>query len=657
MAKNLRILILLIVALVTGFSTIAAPDIIITPIDQNIDASLVSIEKPYIAVNGVKAEFGIAFSNEASQSVRFKIFSGAETQIINLAPGERDNVSFIPERENKIYFKDAGEELAVIKAVPQWMSVLPPLIAIVIALLFKEVFTALFLGIFSGTFIISIYGGDSIFAGFLHGIQRIVDTYILQSLNDSGHLSIIVFSMLIGAMVNLITRNGGMQGIVNFLSKYAGTSRSGQFITWLLGVLIFFDDYANTLVVGNTMRPVADRLSISREKLAYLVDSTAAPIASIAFVTTWIGAELSYIQDGITTLGLNETPYDVFFHSLKYAFYPILALAFILFLIWQNRDYGPMYKAEKTARLKGNDKSKDNEETFSNNLNDLDPEKNIKIRAYNALIPVLVVVVGTITGLIVTGLESTSWDGSAGFARNLSDIIGASDSYRALLWSSMGGVLTAVLLTVGGRILNMKKTVDSLINGFRTMLTAILILIMAWSIALITKHMHTADFISRIIVEVSIPPGLVPALTFILAALVAFSTGTSWGTMAILYPLVLPASWLITQEAGMEYGHSMEIFYNVVSTVLAGSVLGDHCSPISDTTILSSLASSCNHIQHVRTQLPYALTVGAVAVFIGIIPAAFGVPVWILFILSLVILFLIIKIFGKKHNYNLNSKA
>jgi Na+/H+ antiporter NhaC len=197
----------------------------------------------------------------------------------------------------------------------------------------------------------------------------------------------------------------------------------------------------------------------------------------------------------------------------------------------------------------------------------------------------------------------------------------------------------------------MKKAIDSLINGFRTMLTAILILIMAWSIALITKHMHTADFISRVIVEVSIPPGFVPALTFILAALVAFSTGTSWGTMAILYPLVLPASWLITQETGMEYQQSLDIFHIVVSTVLAGSVLGDHCSPISDTTILSSLASSCNHIQHVRTQLPYALTVGAVAIFIGIIPAAFGVPVWILFIISLLMLLMIIQIFGKRYEH------
>ena len=641
-----------LVLLLSGF-TAQCKDIIITPADSNITSRQIHLIKPYIVVQGIKTHQKIQLTSQENKNILLYIHDGENRITVTTDESGEAEYPYIPDKKNTIYFSDKDDTpLLSLNGIPQWMSVLPPLIAIFIALLFKEVFSALFLGIFSGTFIISLYGGDGFFTAILHAIQRIVDTYILQSLNDSGHLSIIVFSMLIGAMVNLITRNGGMQGIVKHLSKYASSPRSGQFITWLLGVVIFFDDYANTLVVGNTMRPVADKLKISREKLSYIVDSTAAPIAAIAFVTTWIGAELSYIQDGINTLGLSETPYNVFLHSLKYAFYPILALLFIVMLIWRNRDYGSMYHAEKKARLRGNDISDDDEATFSNKLNDLDPEKGIKIRAYNALIPVLVVVLGTITGLVVTGLESNPWDSAQGFARNLSDVIGASDSYRALLWSSMGGVLTAVVLTVGGRILTMKKAVDSLINGFRTMLTAILILIMAWSIALITKHMHTADFISRIIIEVSLPPVLVPALTFILAALVAFSTGTSWGTMAILYPLVLPASWLITKEAGMEYQQAMNIFHIVVSTVLAGSVLGDHCSPISDTTILSSLASSCNHIQHVRTQLPYALTVGGVAVFIGIIPAAMGVPVWILFILSLIVLFLIIQLFGKKHDYS-----
>ncbi len=230
------------------------------------------------------------------------------------------------------------------------MSIIPPLIAIIFALGFREVYSALFTGLFVGSVIITYYQGYSFFAAIFYGLFAIIDVYILESLNDSAHLSIIVFSMMIGAMVTLISHNGGMRGVVNILARYARNPRSGQFVTWMLGMAIFFDDYANTLVVGNTMRPVTDRLRISREKLSYIVDSTAAPIAAIAFVTTWIGAELSYIQDGINVIGLNETAYDIFLNSLQFSFYPVLALLFILILVQSNRDFGPMLTAEKNAR-------------------------------------------------------------------------------------------------------------------------------------------------------------------------------------------------------------------------------------------------------------------------------------------------------------------
>lgn len=535
--------------------------------------------------------------------------------------------------------------------IPLWFSIIPPLIAILFALIFKEVFTALFIGILVGTATMFWYQDVSLFPAIFKGIFAIVDTYILEALTQSGHMAIIIFSMLIGAMVNIITRNGGMKGIVNILSRYANSPRSGQFVTWLLGIAIFFDDYANTLVVGNTMRPVTDRLKISREKLAYIVDSTAAPIAAIAFVTTWIGAELSYIQDGIATIGIDESPYNVFINSLAYSFYPIFALIFILILIRKQVDFGPMFKAEKKARLsEAKQEEEDDNTTFSNQLNELEVPEDVKPRWYNAAIPVFIVIFGTFAGLLYTGWNQEVWaDDAIGFSKKLSIIIGNSDSYKALLWSSISGVLMAILLTLSQKILNLKNTVDSMINGFRTMLTAIVILILAWSIALVTKHLHTADFISQIMVSVNISPQFIPALTFIFAALVAFSTGSSWGTMAILYPLILPASWLITQNYGMEYGGSLDIFHNVVSAVLAGSVLGDHCSPISDTTILSSLASSCNHIDHVRTQLPYALTVGAVAIVVGTIPSAFGISSWFLFPAGILVMYLIVRVFAKAY--------
>ncbi|MFO7830231.1 MAG: Na+/H+ antiporter NhaC family protein [Bacteroidales bacterium] len=537
-----------------------------------------------------------------------------------------------------------------ITPIPLWFSIIPPLIAILFALVFKEVFTALFIGILVGTTTMFWYQDTALILAIFKGIFAIVDTYIVEALTEPGHMAIIIFSMLIGAMVNIITRNGGMKGVVNILSKYANSPRSGQFVTWLLGIAIFFDDYANTLVVGNTMRPVTDRLKISREKLAYIVDSTAAPIAAIAFVTTWIGAELSYIQDGIATIGLDVSPYNVFISSLAYSFYPIFALIFILILIRKQVDFGPMFNAEKKARLSETKYSDDDNTTFSNQLNELEVPEHVKPKWYNAAIPVFIVIFGTFAGLLYTGWNQEVWtDDAIGFSKKLSVIIGNSDSYKALLWSSISGVLMAISLTLVQKILSLKNTIDSLINGFRTMLTAIVILILAWSIALITKHLHTADFISQIMVSVNISPQFIPALTFVLAALVAFSTGSSWGTMAILYPLILPASWLIAQNYGMSHGESLEIFYNVVSAVLAGSVLGDHCSPISDTTILSSLASSCNHIDHVRTQLPYALTVGGVAIFVGTIPAAFGISSWFLFPAGIIILYIIVRVFAKEY--------
>ncbi|RUT73241.1 Na+/H+ antiporter NhaC family protein [Ancylomarina longa] len=551
-------------------------------------------------------------------------------------------------KENLIIQIDDLIETNNVSPIPLWLSIVPPLIAILMALLFKEVFSALFIGIFSGTFIIYSYQGISIFIAFFKAIFAISDTYIISSLTDSGHISIIVFSMLIGAMVNLITQNGGMQGIVNKLSKYAHNAQSGQFITWLLGVLIFFDDYANTLVVGNTMRPVADRLRISREKLAYIVDSTAAPVASIAMITTWIGIELSYIQSAATQINVTESPYSIFLNSLPTRFYSFFTLFFILMLIFQKKDYGPMYKAEQKCRTNSSIPDKTNNIAKMSELKEMEISANIPTRWYNAAIPVFIVIFGTFVGLIYTGWDASVWSNpNMEFSKKLAFIIGESDSYLALLWASLSAVLVAIALSVGQGILSLQKSVEALMNGFKTMLTAIIILILAWALADITKDMHTANFISNSLVATNISPQLVPTFTFILSALIAFSTGSSWGTMAILYPLILPASWTVCHAAGMDDLQAMNIFYITVSAILAGSVLGDHSSPISDTTILSSLASSCNHIEHVRTQLPYALTVGIIAIISGLLPAAYGISSWILIPIGFIILFLLVKFFGK----------
>ncbi len=521
--------------------------------------------------------------------------------------------------------------------MPLWMSVLPPLVAIVMALLIKEVLSSLFVGILTGAFIMALYAGQSPANALLGGTLRVVDTYIVGSLFDADHVLIIVFTMVIGGMVRVVTANGGMQGVVNWLSRRAKGPRSGQLMTFLMDLCIFFDDYSNTLVVGNTMRPIADKLRISREKLSYIVDSTSAPVVAVAFVTTWIGAELSYIQDGISAIGLEASAYSVFFHSLAYSFYPFLTLSFVLMLILSGRDYGPMLKAERKARLQ------------QAAVADEAMDKAQSAHIIDALLPLVVLVFGTVIGLIYTGYEATVWrDSSVGFFSKVSATIGAANSYKALLWASVLSLLTAIVMTLWRGKMPFAKVMEETVEGFKSMFNAVLILTMAWSIALVTKDMRTAEFVSNLLLQWSLSPMWVPAMTFLMAALIGFSTGTSWGTMAILYPLVLPASWLLCQQHGMTVEATMPLFYNVIASVMAGAVMGDHCSPISDTTIMSSLASRCDHLKHVGTQMPYALTVGMVALLVGVVPTAMGLPSWVAFLVALVVLGLIVRLVGKK---------
>ena len=520
--------------------------------------------------------------------------------------------------------------------MPLWLSILPPLVAIVMALLIKEVISSLFVGILTGTFLMAYYGGASPANALGGGLLRVVDTYVVGSLFDADHVTIIVFTMLIGGMVRIISVNGGMQGVVNWLSRRARGPRSGQLMTFLMDLCIFFDDYSNTLVVGNTMRPIADKLKVSREKLAYIVDSTSAPVVAVAFVTTWIGAELSYIQDGIQAIGLQTSAYSVFFHSLAYSFYPFLTLGFVLMIIFSGRDFGPMLTAERKAR-----KASAMEMEMTNAVSK-------PAHIIDALIPLSILIFGTIIGLIASGYDASIWLSETGFFSKLSATIGAANSYKALLWASVLSLLTAIVVTLLRGSLTFARVMEEMVEGFKAMLNAVLILTMAWSIALVTKDMHTAEFVSQLLLKWSLSPVVVPVLTFLLAALIGFSTGTSWGTMAILYPLILPASWLLCQEQGLSVDATMPLFYNVVASVLAGSVMGDHCSPISDTTIMSSLASSCNHLQHVKTQMPYALIVGGVAMIIGVLPTALGLPSWAAFLLGFVTLWLIVRLVGKK---------
>lgn len=613
-------------------SIVIFPEIIVKGVEQNIKIEVTDRE----TAKQLEGQFFDVTINK--QFVRSELIHGVIEIPYNFPKKEKITVS-----------TQAFSQTKESNPIPLWFSILPPLIAIFFALMFREVYSALTAGIWVGTGVIYYYQGAGFFTSVFKGFLAIIDTYILQSLNDGGHLSIILFSMIIAATVSLITKNGGMRGVVNKLSRYAKGPRSGSLITWLLGILVFFDDYANTLVVGNTMRPLTDRLKISREKLAYIIDSTAAPVASIAFVTTWIGAELSYIQDGINTLNLDESAYGVFFGSLAYSYYPFFTLAFIFILVWKGLDFGPMLKAESRARKGLPSVGILNKELDAEYLEETSEAKGVKPRILNAVIPVLVIVLGTMTALLYTGWNKDVWaDDTLGFFEKLSETIGGADSYISLLWASFASLLVALALTLSQRLLKLRSAMDAMVAGFKTMLPAVMIMTLAWSVALVTQHLHTASFISNLLLDANVSPYILPSITFIMASLVSFSTGSSWGTMAILYPLILPSGWMVAESSGLDYETSISIFHNITAAVLTGSVLGDHCSPISDTTILSSLASSCPHIEHVRTQLPYALTTGLVAILFGSLPAAFGVSSWILFPLGLIVIYFVIRLLGKK---------
>ncbi|MEZ4851115.1 MAG: Na+/H+ antiporter NhaC family protein [Bacteroidia bacterium] len=618
--------------------------------DENI-----SVEMPEFFHKNKPGTIGIELKNELREIRNLNVEINGKAHNLTFLNG-KSTFQLSPDKDQKqliLKFGDFTVEKEIVKLnFPLWLSIMPPLIAIALALVFREVILSLFIGIFFGAGVLGYYNQDSIW-GIFSGFLAVIDTYIVNAMTDSSHMAILLFSLLIGGMVALISRNGGMMGVVNRISTFAKTPKTGQFATWLLGLVIFFDDYANTLVVGNTMRSITDKLKISREKLSYLVDSTAAPVAALAFITTWIGAELGYIQDGIVNLSdfpANQSPYTIFINSLAYSFYPVLTLLFMLMVIFTGRDFGPMLKAERRARSTGV-VSQDNAGSaaeLEDDLRHFQPIEGIKHRSFNAAIPVGVLVFGVLTGLVYTGYNAEIWnDASLGFIQKLSQTIGASDSYAALMWASLCSVGVALILTIGQKMMNAVRAIETMSNGFKAMLGAVMILIMAWSLQGVTEDMHTADFLTDLLGE-SLSPPLIPAITFILAAVVAFSTGSSWSTMAILYPLLIPLTWQVSMNTGLVEAESLPILYNVVASLLAGSVLGDHCSPISDTTILSSLASSCNHIDHVRTQLPYALVVGVVATFIGILPSAYGVPSVISFLVAIGVLFAIVRFLGKE---------
>ena len=614
---------------------LAAPSITVSPKGAALTNGRVHLEV---------TSAGIASGTEAQVAIDGKVVSsvaltGQPQEVIAEAPSLAAGNHVVEVRAGAV----AGT--SAFRAVHGWLSIVPPLIAIVLALVFRQVIVSLAAAIFAGALILYHWNPVTAFA-------RSIDTIIAPALGDLDHAKIVVFTMLIGGMVALVGRSGGTQGIVERLQRYATTPRRGQVATWIMGVLIFFDDYANTLIVGSTMRPVTDRLRISREKLAYIVDSTAAPVASVFPISTWIGFEVGLIAAAFTQLGLPFNPYVTFIESIPYRFYPIFALVLGFTIAFACRDFGPMLKAELRASETGAVVAPGDKPLADYSESALEPPPGAPRRAINAFLPILTVVVVTVGGMYVSGASALDRAAYTQTSTWLRDVFSNASSLDALLWASLSAVVVALALALGQRILTLRESMDAMTEGFKSMLLAIVVLVLAWGIGTITGELHTADFVVGL-TEGVLSPYWFPVLVFIASAAIAFATGTSWGTMAILMPLAIPIIHRLSLAAGNAVDSpAYHVFLlGTVSSVLAGSVWGDHCSPISDTTILSSMGSACDHIAHVRTQLPYAFAIGILGMLIGDIPTAYGLSPWIAILLGSAIIVAGVLILGKRSDW------
>ncbi len=549
----------------------------------------------------------------------------------------------------------AGASMAVI---PGWLSLLPALFAIALAIALRDVIVALVAGVWLGaTF---AYGFDP-----FTGLLRTVDTYVVGALAERDHASIIAFSLLLGGMIGVISKAGGAVGMATLVTRIAKDRLRGALATWVMGLAIFFDDYASALLVGSTMRPITDRLKISREKLSFLVDATSAPVSSFALVSSWVGVEVGYIADQYAAIGLEADPYLVFLETIPYRFYPLLMLAFGLFVILMKRDFGPMRVAERRAWRDGGVAAPGSKPASDFDARELTPPEGKTPSWIHAVVPIATVVAVALIGMYVTGeaalaearagaeaaLEAARTGGdpdalaSAERARSLLDpslrtIFGKASSLSSLLWAATIGGLVALGMALGTRTLKLRDAMEAWVHGVRSILLAVMILALAWAIGDVCVELHTARFVISAIGE-HLPPSLLAAAVFVIGAVISFATGTSWGTMGILFPLVVPLAHELAP-------HDPTIVLGSVAAILTGSVWGDHCSPISDTTIMSSMASSCDHTDHVKTQLPYALAVGGVSLVAGELATGLGLyGPWIGLLVGALVLAALVRFVGK----------
>ncbi len=456
-------------------------------------------------------------------------------------------------------------------------ALVPPIIAIVLALVTKEVYSSLFIGILAGAL---LYSGFNFEGTMLH----VFDDGIIAQLSDSYNVGILIFLVILGVLVSLMNKAGGSAAFGEWAGKHIKTRVGAQLATIVLGILIFIDDYFNCLTVGSVMRPVTDKHHVSRAKLAYLIDATAAPVCIIAPVSSWAAAVSGYAPEGTNGIQL-------FIRTIPYNFYALLTIAMMIMLTVSKTDYGPMALHEKNAVV-NNDIYTTPDRPYANAGDDKISSRG---KVVDLIIPVVVLVICCVIGMIYTGGFFSGTDFVDAFAN--------CDASRGLVYGSAVALVITLIMYLVRRVLTFKECMDCVPEGFKSMVAPILILTFAWSLKAMTDSLGAKEYVAAVVK--SSAEGFMnwlPAIIFLIAVFLSFSTGTSWGTFGILIPIVINV-----------FPASDPMMIISMSACMAGAVCGDHCSPISDTTIMSSAGARCNHLNHVTTQLPYAMTCAAVS--------------------------------------------
>lgn len=535
------------------------------------------------------------------------------------------------------------------------ITLIPPLLTVALAFLTKEVISSLLAGLFSGLVILEGINGSGSFLPRLSQVFNGIGDTVVGIITDSFQCSIIILCLCIGGMVALINAAGGFAALGRALTHNINSPRKAGLMTQAMGMCLFFDDYANSLTTGPVMRGITDREGVSREKVAYIVDSTAAPVAGIAIISSWIAAELSAIEGGFELAGIEASAYAHFFNSIPYCFYNFIAIALVLFITLTGREYGPMLKAERRARAQraqkrpasDSDPVHDEKDAVSDAVI---TEANLEAGSiWSAILPILTMVIYSFVGFYINGMRNAVELGliEAGAPFSFSNMTLAFSNAETVTVLMRGSILSGLVALFVGCVtgsLNMSKGITSWLNGVADVLLTAVILILAWSLSSVIGRLGTAFYLVEI-VTAALPYWLLPMLVFIACCCISFAAG-SFGCMAIVMPIAVPLAYESVASSGISFGP--QFVYACIAAVLSGSIFGDHCSPVTDTTILSSLGAGCNNLDHVKTQLPYALTTAATVSLVGYLPAGLGLHPAISLAAGLLIVFLILRFAGKK---------